>query len=92
MHSYTGTNDDDEDDDDDDDNNNNNNAILKQGVHIHQPKAWPVPNACTQPYQTGIGSHGQLFRPYWSSSTFNSRQISVRTKTSSEPLALSLSL
>ena len=87
MHSYTGTN-----DDDDDNNNNNNNAILKQGVHIHQPKAWSVPYACTQPYQPGSGSHGQLFRPYWSSSTWHSRQISIRTKPSSEPLALNLSL
>ena len=38
---------------------------LKLGVHIHQPTAWPVPHACTQPYHPGSGSHGQLFLPYW---------------------------
>ena len=62
MHSYTGSNN--HDDDEDNNNNNNNNAILKQGVQIHQLKAWPVPYACTQPYQPGSGSHGQPFRPY----------------------------
>ena len=41
---------------------------LKQGAHIHQPTAWPVPHACAQPYHQGNGSHGQLFRPYWGSS------------------------
>ena len=72
MHSYTGSNDHDDDEDNNNNNNNNNNntnnnnnnAILKQGVQIHQPKAWPVPYACTQPYQPGSGSHGQPFRPY----------------------------
>ena len=37
---------------------------LKQGAHIHQPTAWPVPHACAQPYHSGSGSHGQLFRPF----------------------------
>ena len=26
---------------------------LKQGAHIHQPIARPVPHACTEPYQPG---------------------------------------
>ena len=38
---------------------------LKQGAHIHQPTAWPVPHARAEPYRPGNGSHGQLFRPYW---------------------------
>ena len=49
---------------------------LKQGAHIHQPTkttAWPLPHACAQPYQAGSGSHGQLFRPSWSSSSWHSR-------------------
>ncbi|CAH3021380.1 unnamed protein product, partial [Porites evermanni] len=37
---------------------------VKQGGHIHQPTAWPLPHACAQPYHTGSGSHGQLFRSY----------------------------
>ena len=41
---------------------------LKQEAHIHQPTALPVPHACAQPYRPGRSSHGQLFRPYWSSS------------------------
>ena len=28
-----------------------------------QPTVWPVPYACAQPYHSGSGSHGQLFRP-----------------------------
>ena len=40
---------------------------LKQGAHIHQLTAWPVPHARAQPYHPGVGSHGQLFRPYWGS-------------------------
>ena len=24
----------------------------------HQPKVWPVPNACARPYHPGSGSHG----------------------------------
>ena len=40
---------------------------LKQGAHIHQPKAWSVPHARAQPYHPGSVSHGQLFRPYWGS-------------------------
>ena len=31
---------------------------------------WPVPYACAQPYHPGSDSHGQLFRPYWSSSAW----------------------
>ena len=27
---------------------------LKQGAHIYQPQAWPVPHACAQPYIPGI--------------------------------------
>ena len=26
---------------------------LKQGAHIHQPMARPVPHACTEPYHSG---------------------------------------
>ena len=47
---------------------------LKQGAHIHQPTAWPLPHACAQPYHAGSGSHGQLFRPYRGSSEWHSRQ------------------
>ena len=47
-----------------------NKTNLKQGAHIHQSTAWPVPHACAQPYHPGSGSHGQLFRPYWSQRTF----------------------
>jgi len=41
----------------------------------HQPTAWPVPTACAQPYHPRSGSHGQLFRPYWSSSAWHSRRV-----------------
>jgi len=44
------------------------------GEHIHQPTAWPLLHACSQPYQTGSGSHGQLFCPYWGSSAWHSRK------------------
>ena len=27
----------------------------KQGTHIHQPMAWPLPHACAQPYHAGAG-------------------------------------
>ena len=40
---------------------------LKQGAHIHQPTASPLPHA-------GSGSHGQLFRPYWRSSAWHSHE------------------
>ena len=53
---------------------------LKQGAHIHQPTAWPVPHACAQPYHPGSGSHGQLFRPYWGSSAWHSRRVNERGK------------
>ena len=46
----------------------NGKTNLQQEAHIHQPTAWPVPHACTQPFHTGSGSHGQLYRPYWGSS------------------------
>ena len=42
---------------------------------------WPVPYACAQPYHPGIGSHGQLFRPYWSSSAWHSRRVNEGGKT-----------
>ena len=48
---------------------------LKQGAHIHQPTAWPVPYAYAQSYHPGSGSHGQLFRPYWGSSAWHSRRV-----------------
>ena len=35
---------------------------LKQGAPTHLT-AWPIPQACAQPYHVGSGSHGQLFRP-----------------------------
>ena len=41
---------------------------------------WPVPYACAQPYHPGSGSHGQLFRPYWSSSTWLGRRVNGRGK------------
>ena len=47
---------------------------LRQGAHIHQPTAWPLPHPCAQPYHTGSGSHGRLFRPDWGSSAWHSRQ------------------
>ena len=47
---------------------------LRQGAHIHQPTASPLPHACAQPYHTGSGSHGALFRPYWGSSAWHSRR------------------
>ena len=53
---------------------------LKQGAHIHQPTAWPVPHACAQPYHPGSGSHGQLFRPYWGSSAWHSRRVNEQGK------------
>ena len=37
-----------------------NSANLKQGAHIHQPTAGPVPHACAQPYHGGSDSHRQL--------------------------------
>ena len=56
---------------------------LKQGAHIHQPTAWPVPHACAQPYHPGSGSHGQLFRPYWGLSAWHSRPVNERGKSPS---------
>ena len=47
---------------------------LKQGVRIDQPTAWPSPNAYAQPDHAGSDSHGQLFRPYYCSSTWHSRR------------------
>ena len=47
---------------------------LKQGAHIHQPTAWPLPHACAQPYHAGSGSQGQLFSPYRGSSAWHSRR------------------
>ena len=41
-----------------------NKTNLKQGAHIHQPTAWPVPHACAEPYHPGSGSSGQLFCPH----------------------------
>ena len=42
---------------------------------------WPLPYTCAQPYHPGIGSHGQLFRPYWSSSAWHSRRVNEGGKT-----------
>jgi len=53
---------------------------IKQGAHIHQPKAWPVPLACAQPYYPGNGNHRQLFRLYRSSSAWYSRRVYEREK------------
>ena len=33
----------------------------QQVTHIHQPSAWPVPNACAQSYHPGSGSHDSFF-------------------------------
>ena len=41
---------------------------------------WPVPYACAQPYHPGSGSHGQLFRPYRSSSAWQSPRVNGRGK------------
>ena len=56
------------------------NINLKQGAHIHQPTARPVPRACAQPYHPGSGSHGQLFRAYWGSSAWHSHPVNERGK------------
>ena len=53
---------------------------LKQGAHIHQPTAWPVPHARAQPHHPGSDSHGQLFRPYWGSSAWHSRNSTQPVK------------
>ena len=37
----------------------------RKGKPQHQLAARPVPHACTQPYHTGSGSYGQLFRLTW---------------------------
>ena len=47
---------------------------IKQGAHIHQPTAWPLPHACAQPYHADSGRHLQLFRSYWGSSAWHSRR------------------
>ena len=44
---------------------NGKKTNVRQGAHIHQPTAWPVPCACAQPYHPGSGSNGQLVFPYW---------------------------
>ena len=51
---------------------------LKQGAQIRKPTTWPVPHACAQPYHTGSGSHGQLFRPYWG--LFEARDLGFESK------------
>ena len=53
---------------------------LKQGAHIPQPTAWPVPQACARPCHLGSRSHGQLFRPHWGSSAWHSRRVNERGK------------
>ena len=53
---------------------------LKQGAHIHQSQAWPVPHACAQSYHPGSGSLGQLLRPYFRSSAWHSRRVNERGK------------
>ena len=53
---------------------------LKQGAHIHQPTVWAVPHACAQPYYSGSGSHGQLFRPSSGSSAWHSRRVNEQWK------------
>ena len=55
---------------------------LKQGAHIHQPTVWAVPHACAQPYYSGSGSHGQLFRPSSGSSAWHSRRANEQWKSS----------
>ena len=32
------------------------NTNVKQGAHIHQPTAWPVPRTCAHPYYPGSAS------------------------------------
>ena len=51
---------------------------VKQGAHIHQLTAWPLPHACAQPYHMGSGNHGQLLCPYWGSSAWHSRRSVTR--------------
>ena len=58
----------------------NGKTNLQQEAHIHQPTAWPVPHACAQPFHTGSGSHGQLYRPYWGSSAWQNRRVNGRGK------------
>ena len=52
----------------------------QQVTQIHQPSAWPVPNACVQLYHPGSGSHRHLFHPYQGSSAWHSRRTYERTK------------
>ena len=42
----------------------------KQWVTQHM--AWPEPYACAQPNDPWSGIHGQLFYPWWGSSTWRS--------------------
>ena len=43
-------------------------------------KRRPVLNACAQPYHPGSGSHGELFRPCWTSSAWHSRRAAIGLK------------
>ena len=52
----------------------------QQVTQIHQPLAWPVPNACVQSYHPGSGSHRQLFHPYQGSSAWHGRRTYERAK------------
>ena len=51
----------------------------QQVTNIHQPSAWPVPNACAQSYHPGSGSHRQLFHPYQGSSAWHGRRTYAPT-------------
>ena len=51
----------------------------QQVTHIHQPSAWPVPNACALSYHPGSGSRRQLFHPYQGSSAWYGRRTYERT-------------
>ena len=44
-----------------------------RGTHT-LPTTWPFPHACAQLCHKGSGNHGQLFRPYWGSSTWYRRR------------------
>ena len=52
---------------------------MEQARGTHTPT-----HAWSQPYQVGNRSHGQLFGPYWGSSTWHSRRVYEREKSVSQ--------
>ena len=55
-----------------------NNTKLCTEAHVPTPRYGQyLTHARVQPYLLGSGSHGQLFRPYWGSSTWHSRRVNI---------------